>query len=324
VNKLQELIQKASSFKRAVADDYNTRHTEFLHEDHHHHEHSNILAHPKFHSGHKEIHPDGRYSRGTIIAKHPHYGHVRFKPQTDFDASGYSPERPPERDNDHARAWGMAHRELAYHDLMHDHFDLGHHMHHVGLVHHNGKLHSAHEHLGDHITYAHAKGEGWADQKPLKGFHPKKSLNHAYRKGHLHKLAMADYITGNVDRHSNNVMIHKSGAPTKPLQVVDHGLSLPPWRKHLNVWGEYEAETPSYLYHHQHLKSTTQHPKVHEWLKNVNEDHVRDFLKNKGFQHKVHDGVHWRIRNAKAAMGIHKNMRDVMNSLWSNQDHVGE
>lgn len=321
---IKNVLEKVETLRSAIREkEDELKHTKLLHDKHHHHEHSNTLANPEHHGSPREIVTDGKYSEGTKLVNHSQYGKARFKPAHDlFD----------ERDNPNAMAHSTAHRELAFHDLMHDHFNLGEHMHHVGLIYHDKKLRSVHENLESHHTLAHAIGANNKIDNKHK-FHPRDSLQREHRNGTLHKLAMVDYMTGNTDRHFNNAMVHKSGRG-KPIQMIDHGLAFPPTHHFLEsrpsktgyhiplAERERVTQKPSYLSFHDKNKANTQHKKVGEWLKNVDENKVQEFLKKKGFQEKVHRGVHHRIRNAKAAMNKYNNMKDVTSSLFNNEHHI--
>ncbi len=273
--------------------------------------HSDLAANG--HTNHQTL-PDaeankiGSFSRGTILADHPTYGRVRMKP-----ASGIHGEY-----SGSGGAWSSAHRELAVHDAFHGAFGLGEHMHHVGLASRAGEDYSVHEQLHNHDTLGKFHNNSILPNSGLPT--TKEALSGQHASGRLHQLATADYIVGNMDRHAANAMIHSSGGKNKPLQMIDHGLALPP-SKHADMNG-----IPSYLgpfsteYGEWHEPAKSQHGVVKNWLDSIPEDKLMSHFSK--FSPEVQEGVKHRFKNAKAHYAATQDANDAVDHMYSELDLV--
>lgn len=255
---------------------------------------------------HHEIKVDnGAFSEGTMIADHPTYGKVRLKPAADIFHEGDKPDAP--------RAQNSVHREAMVHDLFHNHLGLGEHQHHVGMVHHKGSLFSVHEQLHNHSTLREYDNKKTHEDAPS----TYDMLTEHHKSGASHKMAIGDYIVGNQDRHSGNVMVHNSGGSGKPLQLIDHGHALPPRN-------EVDGHFPAYAREHKHIPQTEHHERLKSWVNGLDENKIHAHIKSRGFSDKVADGVHYRIRNAKAIMGGTNDSSTATKRMWGDEQHVKE
>jgi hypothetical protein len=252
--------------------------------------------------------PHANFSAGTKLGSHPDYGKVRLKPASDT----FAEEEGADLDGVAGpKANTSAHREAAVHDLFHNHLGLGEHMHHVGLAHHKGELYSVHEHIPNHKTL-----QDYADDESSGKPSVKEVLNPHFNSGKLHHMAIGDYIVGNTDRHSHNVMVHQSGGSGKPIQLIDHGHSLTPEKK-----DEY-AKFPSYLKYHQHHPATEHHERLKNFVNGLDADKLKEHVKSKGFSGSVADAMHYRVQNAKAIMNHTSDTNVAVKHMFSGRDFV--
>lgn len=133
--------------------------------------------------------------------------------------------------------WGglpAAHSETAYHNLAHDFFGLGQHVPTSVTFRHpvHGHLMSLHESIpnAEHVE------DGAGRFIPA---HQRAILKTLGSNGSLHKLAIMNWVLGNVDRHSGNYLMSKD-APY--LHLIDHGHTFTPESDRIGM--------PAYLRHY--------------------------------------------------------------------------
>jgi hypothetical protein len=258
----------------------------------------------------KGIKSMGHFSRGTLRAEHPRYGHVRMKPDSNV------PGIPSQAEN-----------EVRAHDTMHL-MGLGKHMHHVGLVHtkvadhlvgdtYKGETFSIHHELKDHSTLGQYHN---STRKNKKLPSTNDVLKHHAKSGDLHKLGVADYILGNQDRHAHNLMVHSSKPKEHPLQMIDHGLTL---------YGNHDIEQGrkgNDLYYPTYLRnlpnhSGAAHEKVKSWVNSIDAKKIHEHLKASGLRSSYADAVKTRISHVKHAFKVNNDSTEALRDIWGDKAH---
>jgi hypothetical protein len=103
----------------------------------------------------------------------------------------------------------------------------------------------------------------------------KDALHSLHRTGELHKLALANQILGNQDRHSFNYLF--GGKNGDELKLIDHGFTFP------GQVNRYDA-SPHYMNlariisGQKGFSDTTLHPKAREWLLGLDPRKFEEFL----------------------------------------------
>lgn len=111
--------------------------------------------------------------------------------------------------------------------------------------------------------------------------------------GVLHKWAVMDYVLGNPDRHSQNIMVNKS---TKQIYLIDHGSALA--GKHfdpahdsssfipyyLRAWSsrQFSAMTPGQRVHFMPRAGTSGLLELTEWITNLDTSALKNLLSSLG------------------------------------------
>lgn len=211
------------------------------------------------------------------------------------------------------RGFNAARREVMYHNLANNFFDLGKFVPKTAGFTRRGEDYSAQEQVDAHPL------DAWSyDNKKTPAYVPapieseyQKSLKQHHDSGDLHKLAIMDFIMGNHDRHRGNYML---GKKNNQLYLIDNGLAF-----------DYEGHTKHSGYASGFLGDAEDdasgyaksiHPKALEWLNSLNEDKAKEMWTKHGFEetHPAVQGFLKRLNNIKGAIkhNADKNVWDVL------------
>jgi GNAT superfamily N-acetyltransferase len=178
-----------------------------------------------------------------------------------------------------------SHREVLFHNMANDYFNMGHHV--------------------PTTSGFTLNNEHWSAMKEIQGNAPGKlnrdqynnTLENLHGSGDLHKLAMMDSIMGNHDRHRANMMVDSN---KDHLWMIDHGLTF-------DYAGHGGHFLPGYLkdlHENKGIKDEAVHPEAAKWLKGLDSDKAKKLLSQYGYSehHPIVSGFMRRLQAAKESL----------------------
>lgn len=243
----------------------------------------------------------------TLSEYHGHTGrfsqannaHVQDVPMGESAETLFSKKNTPLEPHER-KDWGiddrkmsLAQREVAYHNLAHQFFDLG-------------------GHVPDSILVNGQKpNEHWNVQKWEHNYAPNneaetyENLKRLHKSGTFPKLTVMDAILGNIDRHAGNVLYEKGGPG---VRYIDNALTFPNSTR-VPVPAFYTANQYS------HLFNTKMPVQFKYWLQGLRPEKMQELLALHNIPHEESEHVLNRLEKAHKAAEGSENYFDFFRKL---------
>lgn len=205
-----------------------------------------------------------------------------------------------------------AHREVLYHNLARDFFNMGKYVPTTSGFQHEGHNYSAQKAV-PHASHVELTNGEVANPKHAK------LLSKLHDSGEMHKLSIMDNLMGHHDRHHHNYLIDKNG---NNLHLIDNGTAFDykNFDTHDTPHFHRLATSDTHRKHIGRKDDSKLHPEALKWLNNLDEKKAAEIFANHSYPQDAEHvkGFQTRLRALKKAANEGK-YKDVKSLLTQNR-----